>query len=72
MLTAVVSLVVFLAAAFAPGDGEPRWGVFADEATCQAAVEAVRASGAFATDCVRVTLPAPTNGAAAPQKAPRT
>lgn len=62
MLIAAVGLVVFIAAAFMPGEEEARWGVFTDEATCQASVANVRARGAFATDCVKVTMPTPKNG----------
>lgn len=60
MLTAVVSLVVYIAAAFFEGD--TRYAVFSDKAACEAAVAQVRASGSFATDCVAVTLPKPSNG----------
>lgn len=63
MLTAVVALVVYVAAAFFAGDEQARYAVFTDQAACENAVAEVRASGAFATDCVAVTLPAPKNGA---------
>ena len=66
MLTAV-ALIVYVAAAFFAGDETARYAVFTDKAACEAAVAEVRASGAFATDCTAVTLPAPRT-----QAAPRT
>jgi hypothetical protein len=62
MLTAVVALVVYVAAAFFGAD-EPRYAVFTSKEACDQAVAEVRASGTFASDCVAVTIPAPKNGA---------
>jgi hypothetical protein len=64
MLTAVVSLVVYVAAAFFPGESTPRYAVFTDQETCVAAVTRARAQGIFVTDCVPVELPAPTKAGA--------
>lgn len=63
MVATVIALVVYVAAAFVAGEEEPRWGVFTDKPACEAAVARVRATGYFATDCVKVTMPAPKNGA---------
>jgi hypothetical protein len=59
MLTAAVSLVVYVAAAFFPGEPAPRYAVFTEPEECAAAVERVRAQGIFVTDCTPVELPAP-------------
>ena len=59
MLLTVVSLIVYVAAAFFDGQEEPRFAVFTDKARCEDVVAEARASGAFVTDCTAVTLPAP-------------
>jgi hypothetical protein len=61
----IVALVVYIAAAFFPSAPEPRYAVFTEQAECEQAVAQVRASGAFATDCVAVELPKPKAGRAA-------
>ena len=61
MLTVSFSLVVYIAAAFFPGD-ETRYAVFANKEACEAAVAQVRATGQFVTDCIAVELPKPSNG----------
>ena len=66
MLTAV-ALIVYVAAAFFAGDETARYAVFSSLEACENAVAEVRATGAFATDCAAVTLPAPKA-----QTAPRT
>lgn len=63
MLVAALSLVVYVAAAFVMGEADARWGVFTDKAACETAIAKVRAEGYFATDCVKVTMPTPKNGA---------
>lgn len=64
MMVSAVSLVVYVAAAFFPSAPEPRYAVFTEKASCEQAVAQVRASGAFASDCVAIELPAPRNGSA--------
>jgi hypothetical protein len=60
VITAVI-LAIWIAAAFTP-DGQAKYGAFDTKETCDGAVEAARAAGLFATDCVRVELPKPKNG----------
>jgi hypothetical protein len=59
MVAAAVALVVYIAAAFLPGDEAPRYGVFTSKESCERAVAETRESGVFVTDCVAVTFPAP-------------
>lgn len=60
MMTAI-ALIVYLACAFG-ADGQPRYGVFDSEEGCKAAVAQVRQSGLFASDCIRIEIPKPSNG----------
>lgn len=59
MLAAAVSLVVYVAAAFFPGQDEPRYAVFSTKERCEASVAEVRAQGIFVSDCVAVTIGTP-------------
>ena len=62
MTAAVVALVIWVAAAFAP-DGSTHYGAFEDEASCKEAIAKARAAGVFTTDCAKVELSKPKNGA---------
>lgn len=61
MLTAAVSLIVYIAVAFFPADPEPRYAVFPDKQSCEQAVAQARARGLFVTDCVKVDVGKPSN-----------
>lgn len=61
MVIAAVSLIVYVTAAFFPGEDVPRYFV-GNEADCKIAVAMVRESGIFATDCTPIELPKPKIG----------
>lgn len=61
-MNTAISLVVYISAAFFPGEPEPRYLVTENKVECVLAVAEVRSTGVFATDCAQATLGKPSNG----------
>jgi len=55
MISAVVALVIWVAAAFMPS-GETKYGIFKEKELCERAVTEARSEGIFTSDCVKVEL----------------
>jgi hypothetical protein len=55
VISAVVALVIYVAAAFMP-DGETHYGIFKDKEACLQAIAEARSQGIFTSECAEVKL----------------